>query len=126
MLSLGNLAKCIRKCPAGISGAWSAGATCAVTAGVAVGLAPDSGVAGLAVSAGLVLSVGLVVSAGLVPSVGLVLPAGLAAFAESVASLTWAPSAVWLPASDGFLLSAWPAEVSCSAGLPLSACPASA
>ena len=87
MLSLGNLAKCIRKCPAGISGAWLAGPTCAVTAGVAVGLAPDSGVAGWAVSAGLVLSVGLVLSAGLVPSVGLSPSAGLAAFAGLVASL---------------------------------------
>ena len=77
MLSLGNLAKCIRKCPAGISGAWLACTTCGAVAGVAVGLAPDSGVAGLAVSAGLVLSVGLVLSAGLVPSVGLVRSAGL-------------------------------------------------
>ena len=72
MLSLGNLAKCIRKCPAGISGAWSAGATCAVTAGVAVGLAPDSGLAGLAVSEALSLPVGLVLSARLAAFAGLV------------------------------------------------------
>ena len=71
MLSLGNLAKCIRKCPAGISGAWLAGATCGAAAGVAVGLAPDSAVAGVAVLAGVALSAGLLLPFGLLLSAGL-------------------------------------------------------